>query len=241
MIRQKFLPSIFTVLNLFSGFLALLQIFQGHYITAVTLILVAAVFDSLDGQIARLTHQTSDFGIEFDSLADMVSFCLVPAVLINELFVADLGFLGGIISFFPLLFGGVRLARFNLHATAEKKPYFTGMPVPASAITIGGYIWFHYKVFGNYGNSKILLPLVIVLSFLMVSHIRFIAKPNLSFRKGPAALARTLFALSAVLAVLIFNGYAIFPIMMILIITHLLQWLIGYEEPRMPLVRRRIK
>jgi len=230
--KHNFLPSIFTVLNLFSGFLALLQIIQGHYITAVVLIIAAMIFDGLDGQVARMLHQASDFGIEFDSLCDMVSFCLVPSVLINELFVADLGFIGGIISFFPALFGGVRLARFNLHATTEKKAYFTGMPVPANAMAIGSYIWFSYKVFGNYGNSNIILPMVIVLSFLMVSNIRFTAKPNLGFKKGPLMTVKTVGVLLIVLAAMVFNVYVIFPVMMVYVITHILQWLIGYDEPR---------
>ncbi|MCK9484085.1 MAG: CDP-diacylglycerol--serine O-phosphatidyltransferase [Candidatus Marinimicrobia bacterium] len=236
----KFLPSIFTVLNLFSGFLAMLQIIQGHYITAVILIMVALSFDFLDGMIARLTHQASDFGIEFDSLADMVSFCLVPAVLVNELFVADLGFVGGAISFFPVLFGGVRLARFNLHATTEKKAYFTGMPVPASAVAIGSYIWFSYKVFGNYGNSNIILPLVVVFSFLMVSNIRFLANLKLGFRKGTLRTLRTIGFLVTIIAVIIFNAYIIFPLMLVYIITHILQWLIGYDEPRVHFARRKV-
>lgn len=239
--KHKFLPSIFTVLNLFSGFLAILQIIQGHYITAVTLIIVAMVFDSLDGLVARMTHQASDFGIEFDSLCDMVSFCLVPSVLVNELFVADLGFVGGIISFFPVLFGGVRLARFNLHATLEKKAYFTGMPVPASALAIGSYIWFSYKVFGNYGNSKIILPLVVVLSFLMVSNIRFIAQPKLGFRKGTLTTVKTTGILLTLIVIIIFNAYVIFPLMIVFIITHLLQWLIGYDEPRVHFARRKVR
>jgi len=240
--KHNILPSIFTVLNLFSGFLALLQIIQGHYITAVILLIAAMVFDGLDGQVARWTHQASNFGIEFDSLCDMVSFCLVPSVLVNELFVADLGFVGGLISFFPALFGGVRLARFNLHATTEKKAYFTGMPVPANAITIGSYIWFSYKVFGNYGNSKIILPLVIVLSFLMVSNIRFTAKMSLGFKKDPATTIKTSVILLIVLGAIVFNVYIIFPVMMVYIITHLLQWLIGYDEPRrVHFARRKVR
>ncbi len=240
-IRRNFLPSIFTVLNLFSGFLAILQIIQGHYITSVILMIVAMVFDSLDGFVARLTHQASEFGIEFDSLADMVSFCMAPSLLINELFVAELGFLGGIISFFPLLFGGVRLARFNVSATTEKKAYFTGLPVPANALTIGSYIWFNYVLFGNYGNAKIILPMVIVLAFLMVSNIRFAAKIKLSFHKDTLTLIKSIAAIVTFIAILIFNAYVIFPVMIVLIITHIIQWLIGYEEPRLHLARRRVR
>ncbi len=240
--KHNFLPSIFTVLNLFSGFLAVLQILQGHYITAVILIIAAMVFDGLDGQVARMLHQASDFGIEFDSLCDMVSFCLVPSVLINELFVADLGFIGGIISFFPALFGGVRLARFNLHATTEKKAYFTGMPVPANALAIGSYIWFSYEVFGNYGNSKIILPAVILLSFLMVSNIRFTAKLKIGFHKDRLMTMKTIGILLVTLAAIVFNVYVIFPVMVVYIITHILQWLIGYDEPRrVHFARRKVR
>jgi len=238
-VRRNFLPSILTILNLFAGFLALLQISRGHYITAVELMIAALIFDGLDGKIARLTHQTSDFGIEFDSLCDMVSFCLVPAVLIHEIFVSELGLIGGLISFFPLLFGGVRLARFNLQDGTGKKSYFIGMPTPTSALTIGSYVWFSHKVLGNYGNPKIILPLVVVLSFLMVSNIRFSTALQLSLRKSFLNIFKIGLALIMIAGILVFNGYVIFPLMMIYIITHLLQWLIGYDEPRVHLARRK--
>jgi len=238
-VRRNLLPSILTVLNLFAGFLALLQISRGHYITAVELMIAALIFDGLDGKIARLTHQTSNFGIEFDSLCDMVSFCLVPAVLIHEIFVSELGFIGGLISFFPLLFGGVRLARFNLQAGAGKKSYFIGMPTPTSALTIGSYIWFSYKVLGNYGNPKIILPLVVVLSFMMVSNIRFSVNLKLGFRRGLPTAFKTGMIILMTIGMVIFNGYVIFPLVMVYIITHLLQWLIGYDEPRIHLARRK--
>lgn len=240
-LRRNFLPSIFTVLNMFSGLMAVLQIIQGHYITAVLLIIIAMVFDSLDGFVARLTHQASDFGIEFDSLADLISFCLVPSLLINELYVAELGIWGGLISFMPLLFGAVRLARFNLTATTDKKSYFIGMPVPANALTIGSYVWFNYKVFGNYGDAKLILPLSVVLAFLMVSRVRFPAKLSLSFRRDLFTSIRSSLAILVFLTSIIFNAYVIFPIMLILIGIHIVQWLIGYEQPRIRLARRRVR
>ena len=159
-LKHSFIPSIFTVFNMFSGFLAILQILQGHYITAVILIMAAMVFDFLDGKVARWLQQQSEFGVEFDSLADIVSFCVVPSLLVYNLFVADVGLMGALISFFPLLFGGVRLARFNLSATPQKKDYFTGLPVPAMAATIAAFVWFNKSVFGHYGNPKLALPLV---------------------------------------------------------------------------------
>ncbi len=240
-LRHNFLPSIFTVLNMFSGLMAVLQIIQGHYITAVLLIILAMVFDSLDGFVARLTHQASDFGIEFDSLADLISFCLVPSLLLHELYVADQGLWGGIISFMPLLFGAVRLARFNLTATTDKKSYFIGMPVPANALTISSYVWFNYRLFGNYGDAKLILPLSVVLAFLMVSRIRFAARLKISFRHDFLTSLRSALAILVFLTSIIFNAYVIFPIMLILISMHIIQWLIGYEQPRIRLARRRIR
>jgi len=237
--KRSFIPNIFTLLNMFSGFLAILQIIEGHYITAIALIMAAMVFDSLDGSVARLLQQQSDFGVEFDSLADIVSFCVAPAVLVNTLFVADLGFIGAIISFFPLLFGGIRLARFNLGATPAKKAYFKGMPVPAMAITIGSYIWFNLTVFGNYGNPKIVLPFVVVLSFMMVSNIRFTSSFSFSFNDGRLTAVKSLIAIILFVLIVLYRGYVIFPIMGAYILTHLLAWMVGYEEPRVHFSLRR--
>lgn len=240
-LRRNFLPSIFTILNMFAGFLAALQIIQAHYITAILLMIAAMVFDSLDGYVARLTHQASEFGIEFDSLADLISFCLVPSLLINELFVAELGIWGNIISFMPLLFGAVRLARFNLTATTDKKSYFVGLPVPANALTIGSFVWFNYRLFGNYGDGKLILPLVVILAFLMVSKIRFTARLALSFKKDIFTRLKSGAAILLFLAVIVFNAYVIFPLMILIILFHIIQWLIGYEQPRIHLARRRIR
>ena len=231
-LKHSFIPSIFTIFNMFSGFLAILQILQGHYITAVILIMAAMVFDFLDGKVARWLQQQSEFGVEFDSLADIVSFCVVPSLLVYNLFVADVGLMGALISFFPLLFGGVRLARFNLSATPQKKDYFTGLPVPAMAATIAAFVWFNKSVFGHYGNPKLALPLVMILAFLMVSNIRFSSTFQITFRNGLFSTFRSIFMILSIIIVIIFRGYAIFPIMGIFIISHLLAWIVGYEEPR---------
>lgn len=238
-LKRIFIPSIFTILNMFSGFLAILQVYHGRYITAVVLIIAAVIFDTLDGMTARILHQQTEFGIEFDSLADIVSFCVVPSLLINALFVAELGFIGGVISFFPLLFGGVRLARFNLTATAEKKAYFIGLPVPAMATAVGSYIWFNQSLFGSYGDPKVALPLVIILSFMMVSSIRFSVRFRLAFHSGPLEMLKSLLLMTFTILVIVFRGYVIFPLMGIYIMTNLLAWILGYEEPRVHFLLRR--
>jgi len=241
-LKRSFIPSIFTIFNMFAGFLAILQIHQGHIVTAVVLILAAMVFDSLDGKVARWLQQQSDFGVEFDSLADIISFCLVPSLMVYTLYVSDMGIIGAMIGFFPLLFGGVRLARFNLSATPQKKDYFTGLPVPAMAVTIASFVWFNKSVFGHTGDPKLALSLVLVLSFMMVSNIRFSSTFHITFRNGPFGTFRSIFILLSSIIVIIFRGYAIFPVMCIFIITHILAWIVGYEEPRTHFsMRRKVK
>jgi len=240
-LKRAFSPSIFTIFNMFSGFLAILQILYGHIITAVVLILAAMVFDFLDGKVARWLQLQSEFGVEFDSLADIISFCLVPSLLVYTLYVSDSGFMGAVISFFPLLFGSVRLARFNLSAGPEKKEYFTGLPVPAMAATIGSFVWFNRLIFGNDGDPRLALPLVMVLAFMMVSNIRFGATFRITFRKGPFGTFRSVFIILSGITVIFFRGYVIFPLMCIFIVTHLLAWVAGYEEPRRVSLHRKEK
>lgn len=238
-VQHGFIPNILTILNMFAGFLAIHQIFLSHYITAINLIIAAAIFDALDGRVARWLQQQSRFGAEFDSLADIISFCAAPALLVNSLYVSDLGVIGGVISFFPLLFGGVRLARFNLTADGEKKSYYLGMPVPVNALMIGSFIWFHQIFFGTYGDSKIALPLVIIMAFLMVSPIRFSVRLTFFFRAGLFRTGRRIFFGLILVTVFIFRGYVLFPIMSAFIVSQLLAWMVGYEEPRVHLYLRK--
>ena len=238
-ISTAFIPSLFTIFNLFSGFLAILQIFRSQYISAIMLMFLASIFDALDGKIARLIHQESNFGIEIDSLADIVSFCLVPALLVYDLYISELNFIGALISFFPLLFGAIRLARFNVHATGEKKKYYQGMPVPVAAITLGSFIWFNHTFSGYFGNSKIALPLVMLISFLMVSNIRFYPYPKISFKSGTFTTAKSIFTIICVILLIIYKGYVLFPVFGIYIVSNILHWISGYEEQRDFFLRRK--
>mgnify|MGYP001430760069 CR=1 FL=1 len=111
---KQHLPSIFTLTNLFLGFLAIINIMGGHYFIACYFILAAGAFDSVDGKIARLIGIPTNFGKEIDSLADMVSFCLAPSILVYSLYTQNMpGISGEIIASAPLFMGAIRLARFN--------------------------------------------------------------------------------------------------------------------------------
>ena len=181
------IPSFFTLMNLLCGFAAITQIYEGSFDRAAWLILLAAFFDALDGMMARLTNSTSLFGVELDSLSDIVSFGVAPAFLVYVFGLKELEFLGLIIAALPALCGAVRLARFNV--TVEKdghKPeYFCGLPIPVQAAAIVTLIlsleslqslpWLQ----GTSVNTlPLLIPVVAVLAGLMVSNIQFDALPQ---------------------------------------------------------------
>ncbi|MDX1429912.1 MAG: CDP-diacylglycerol--serine O-phosphatidyltransferase [Rhodothermales bacterium] len=176
------MPSFFTLMNLFSGFMALTQVVEGRYEQACWLIVLAGFFDVLDGMMARLTGSQSLFGVELDSLADIVSFGVAPSFLLYEFALKRFGMLGLIVAALPAICGAVRLARFNLQFEGVKKDYFVGLPVPGQAIAIVALILNFSEVewFTRFspGNQTILMPIVIVLSGLMISNIKFDALPK---------------------------------------------------------------
>jgi CDP-diacylglycerol--serine O-phosphatidyltransferase len=177
-------PSFFTLMNLLSGFFSLIQTSAGNLEAAAWLIVLAAFFDLLDGFMARLARVSTDFGVELDSLSDVVSFGVAPSFLLYEFGLDQLGPLwGALLASLPALFGAVRLARFNTLATPdEKQAYFTGLPIPAQAGTVVVFIltffdatWFDVL---ERRQLSVLITIVIVLSALMVSPIRFPALPQ---------------------------------------------------------------
>ena len=176
------MPSFFTLMNLFSGFIALIQAHNGNFSVAAWLIVLAAFFDLLDGMVARMANATSAFGVELDSLCDAVSFGAAPSFLVYTYGLSTLGEAGVLLAALPAICGVVRLARFNVTFT-EKKDYFIGLPIPAQAMTVVAFIltfngretWFNRF---ELGELSILIPLVIVLAALMVSNVRFAAMPK---------------------------------------------------------------
>jgi len=239
-LKTSFIPSLFTILNLFSGFFAITKVIEGAYISAIILIILASIFDALDGKVARLIGKDSRFGIEFDSLADIVSFCLAPSILIYNVYLSELEIVGAMIAFFPLLFGAIRLARFNVIAQSTgRKSYYLGLPVPVSAITMTSYLWFNYSIYKNYGDPRILLPMVVTLSFLMVSKIRFSLLPHISFKRSIHYSIRSAIILLIFISMVIKPGFVIFPFFTLFIVYHIINWMNGYEEPRIVIARRR--
>jgi CDP-diacylglycerol--serine O-phosphatidyltransferase len=135
------LPNLFTTAALFGGFYAIVQAMKGNFEYAAVAIFVAMVFDGLDGRVARLTHTQSDFGAEYDSLSDMVSFGVAPSLVVYEWALKGMGKLGWIAAFIYCAGAALRLARFNTNIDVVDKRYFQGLPSPAAAALVAGLVW----------------------------------------------------------------------------------------------------
>jgi CDP-diacylglycerol--serine O-phosphatidyltransferase len=135
------LPNLFTTACLFSGFYAIVMAMNNQFAQASVAIFVAMVLDSLDGRVARLTNTTSDFGANYDSLADMVSFGVAPALIAYEWALQGMGKLGWLAAFIYVAGAALRLARFNTNAAVIDKRFFQGLPSPAAAALVAGLIW----------------------------------------------------------------------------------------------------
>ncbi len=177
-------PSFFTLLNLLCGFLALTQVREGAFVMCCWLIVLAGFFDLMDGMMARLTGADSPFGVQLDSLSDVVSFGVAPSFLVYAYALDASGPLGMIVSALPALCGSVRLARYNVNKdkSDDGSEGFEGLPIPGQAIAIVALIlaaenseWGAYLALDS---LQVLLPIVVVLSGLMVSSIQFDSIPT---------------------------------------------------------------
>ena len=167
------LPSLFTVANMFCGWACIVFAMRGDYVTAAPFIGFAIVLDGLDGRVARATGATSDFGVEFDSLADVISFGVAPATLVFAWGLEPLGRLGWAVAFLWLAAAAVRLARFNIQGKEGDKRYFVGLPSPAAAGVPAATVFAYPLGFADPGAALAALPIVLAPAGLMVSRLRF--------------------------------------------------------------------
>lgn len=168
------LPNLFTSASLFGGFYAIIAAIQGRYEAAAIAIIVSSIFDGLDGRIARFTGTTSNFGVEFDSLSDLVAFGVAPATLAFLWALEPFGRLGWLAAFMYVICGALRLARFNVEKGGLPSNYFKGLPIPAAACFISSLILFSSSIKGFLDNRHILIiSMIYVLSFLMVSSLSY--------------------------------------------------------------------
>jgi CDP-diacylglycerol--serine O-phosphatidyltransferase len=225
------LPNIFTSLNIFFGFYAAISAIDGKFNTAALAILIATVFDIMDGKIARATHTTSRFGIEYDSLADLISFGMAPALMMYLWALEPFGRVGWLAGFLYMACGALRLARFNTQVGTISSDYFVGLPIPAAASMNAVTVLISHKIGVVKGNGILILLMLYVLSFLMVSKI-----PYQSFKK-PEVFKRMKFNyLVVILLALIFiaaqPAIAIFFLGLIYVISGPALYLKKFQEIR---------
>jgi CDP-diacylglycerol---serine O-phosphatidyltransferase len=167
------LPSAFTMANMFCGYACIVHAMRGELATAALFIGFAFVLDMLDGRIARMTGTTSAFGVEFDSLADVISFGVAPAILSFKWGLEPLGQIGWAAGFLFVSAAAVRLARFNIQSGTQDKRYFVGLPSPAAAVVPAATVFAYPAGFQGYFEAWPVLSMMIVPALLMVSTIRY--------------------------------------------------------------------
>lgn len=168
------LPNLFTIAGLFAGFYAIVTAMEGYFNYAAVAIFVAMIMDFFDGRVARLTNTQSAFGAELDSLSDMVSFGVAPALVIYSWSLEGLGKLGWLAAFIFAAAGALRLARFNTQVLVADKRYFQGLPIPAAAGVLASMVWLcvDSEIFGDV-VSVMTAVLAIIIAILMVSNVRY--------------------------------------------------------------------
>jgi CDP-diacylglycerol--serine O-phosphatidyltransferase len=229
---MNFIPNLLTGINLFLGFWAIILAFEGNVLTACWLIVVASICDGLDGKIARFIHRSSDIGLELDSLADVVSFGVAPGIVLYVAYFNQLELIGLLLSALPLIFGAIRLARFNLTANpGERKPFYEGLPIPMQANTVVTFILFNYAIWGTMQLEILLIPLIWFLCLLMISHLPYEKIPRFSIKEAVHHPLR-LTVIVVIISLLAFKpALAFFPFMLFYLARGIIMGLIKLPVP----------
>ena len=181
------LPNLITTGSLFAGFYAIVASMDGRFYAAAWAILIAMILDGLDGRVARMTKTTSGFGVQYDSLADLVAFGVAPGIMAYLWALKDFKQFGWAAAFLFVVCGALRLARFNVQQGSFDPRYFNGLPIPAAAMMVAASVAFYHEL-GEMApqGSRFILGMMYVLSFLMVSNIKYISFKKVElFRRHP--------------------------------------------------------
>lgn len=212
------LPNLFTTGAMFSGFYAITSAINHHFEAAAVAIFIAMILDGLDGRVARLTNTQSEFGVQYDSLSDMVSFGVAPGLVMYLWAFSSLGKLGLFAAFVHTAGGALRLARFNTQVETADKRYFQGLPSPAAAAILAGFLWMSLEYGYDVEAIKYLaLLLTVCTGLLMVSNFRYSSfkeidlKGKVSFVVAIAVMLGFAFVMAQPQSMLfiVFLGYAI--------------------------------
>jgi len=214
------LPNLFTTAALFAGFYAIVAAMNGLFEQAAAAIFIAMVFDGLDGRVARMTNTQSEFGAQYDSLADCLSFGAAPALVVYSWALSSLGKIGWMIGFIYVACAALRLARFNVQSDTADKRYFTGLPSPAAAAVVAGVVWAGNELeLGVEGAPVPMLAAAITIfsAAMMVSNVKFLSFKELDLKgRVPFIMILAIVLIFAVVAMypsgvllLVFLSYAV--------------------------------
>ena len=217
-LTPSIIPNLFTAINMFCGFLSILSASEGNFNYAAWLIFIAAIFDALDGMVARLTNSSSELGVELDSLSDIVSFGAAPSFLLYKTYFYSMDVWGILISALPLIAGGFRLARFNIQLVGFSKSFFLGLPIPSSALTIASFVLAFYNNGFPKPISNFITPMILVLSFLMVSNIRYETLPKISLKSIKEKPYHFIFLIISVILVALMYTKGLFLVFVFMIV-----------------------
>lgn len=194
------LPNSLTLSGMFFGFYSILSAIKGNFSDASWAIMIAVVFDGLDGWVARLTHSTTRFGIELDSLSDLVAFGVAPSVLVYRWAIAPFGRIGFAAAFLFTACGALRLARYNVQMGSTESKAFTGMPIPGAATIAATLVLYWHEIWKISPQRNIfVLILMISLALLMVSTLRFHGLKEIDFRRRKPFWILVVFVIGIVL------------------------------------------
>lgn len=211
------LPNFFTASSIFAGIFSIISAVDGHFVLAAWMVLLSLVFDGLDGRVARMTNTCSQFGVEFDSLADIVAFGAAPAMLIYLYAGLDFGRFGIMTSALFVIFGGIRLARFNVMTGESEPSVFIGVPIPTAAVFVSILVLLFekYHILAEY--KLVILISALIVAVLMVSNIRYPSFKKVDMDKKHM---RRVFVAIVAVAMIVFiyptEGFALFFILYIL-------------------------
>jgi len=211
------LPSLFTTAGLFAGFYALIAAVQGRFELAAWALIAAIVFDILDGRVARLLHAESDFGAQYDSMCDMLSFGIAPAVLMYMWALAPLHKAGWMAAFLLAAGAALRLARFNVQLDTQSKKYFNGLPTPGSAMLIATAVLFHEDAALS-PVPWLWFAISVALAWLMVSNVPFFAGKDVDLKKSRPAI--TLLIMLVVIALVMINPHTVLFVLVLAYVIH---------------------
>lgn len=223
-----FLPNTFTAMNIGCGFIAIMYSMQGDFYRACMFIVLGAIFDSVDGRVARMTGTSSAFGEQFDSMSDLISFGMAPAIIFYNRFLTDSGRLGMVIAFLFLLCSALRLARFNANISNVESSYFQGMPTPGAAIAVLSYILLSLEYPDLLLNKYVAMPYIVFYSLLMVSNV-----PFPSFKGSPWVKAnrkKVLFIIFLVISALFVYEEVMIPVIISIYVLSSIAYAVIHRE-----------